>query len=115
MSNYLVVNIRHWIDENEDAAAPQLKSKVEFLKEVISFETSVVLGHRAFEPPLCRRRPGRKPCQAPLSTIMEETPQDPQVGKAIFWYCPACKDSGAVYGWKGLLCDLSEDDVIGHN
>ena len=114
MSGYLVVDIRHWLDENEEPGVPQLRSKVDFLKELITYETAFEAGMESFPLPICRKRPGRKPCKSPLRTMTEETWQG-VAGKVICWQCPKCKDSGMVYGWEGLMCDLSGHDFEGES
>lgn len=110
MSKYLVANIRDWLNEDEEPGLPQLKSKVDFLKGLITFETAFEAGIETFPTPLCRKRPGRKPCKTPLRTITEDEAKYVD-GKVIYWFCPKCEDSGMVYGWQGLLCDLSEHDL----
>lgn len=56
-----VIDIRHWLNESQDRpAVPQLKKKVEKLREIIVFASSV----ESFVPvksfPKCDKRPGRK-------------------------------------------------------
>jgi len=109
MGNNWVIDIRHWLDENENPAAPQLKKKVEKLKEIIAYETSMEAGTELFKIPRCWRRPKRKPCPGSLLTITEESPSNPDHRKAIFWRCPECEDTGTIYGWERLICDMSED------
>lgn len=109
MSNYFIINIRDWLDENEEPGLPQLKSKVGFLKELITFETALEAGIETFPMPLCRKRPGRKPCKNQLRTLTEDKAQGVE-GKVIYWQCPNCGDSGMVFGWERLMCDLSVHD-----
>ena len=112
MPGYLVVDIRHWIDEDENATAPQLKGKVKFLKDVIAYETSMEAGTELFPSPRCRRKPKRKQCEGHLFTLTEDDPLKPESEQIIWWQCPVCDDRGIVSGWKGLTCDMSDYDDV---
>ena len=99
-----VIDIRHWLNESQTGpAVPQLKKKVEKIKEIIVFATSV----ESFVPikyfPKCERRPGRKPCKGRLDAKMLSEDE-------IYWLCPICGDEGVVSGWKGLFWNVTIDD-----
>jgi len=85
---------------------PQLKKKVEKLKEIIVFATS----DNAVDPyesnVKCGRRPRRKPCMGYLT--IEMTDEDD-----IYWICPVCSDEGVVSGWKDLFWNVAIDDHNG--
>ena len=55
MSGYFVVDIRHWLDENEGQGVPQLKRKVDFLKELITYETDITHVVASASESKCRR------------------------------------------------------------
>ena len=102
-----VIDIRHWLNESQDGPAmPQLKKKVEKLKEIIVFATS----DNAVDPyesnVKCGRRPIRKPCMGYLT--IEMTDED-----EIYWICPVCSDEGVVSGWKDLFWNVAIDDHNG--
>ena len=46
MSNCFAIYIRDWLDENEEPGLPHLKNKVDFMKELITFETAFEAGSR---------------------------------------------------------------------
>ena len=57
-----VIDIRHWLNGSQDGpAAPQLKRKVEKLKEIIAFATSDNADNSYESNVKCGRRPGCKP------------------------------------------------------
>jgi len=100
-----VIDIRHWLNESRTGpAVSQLKRKVEKLKEIIVFATSV----ESFVPvgsyPKCWRKPGRKNCTGRL--IVEMAGED-----EIHWICPVCGDEGVVRGWKDLFWNITIDDM----
>jgi hypothetical protein len=76
---------------------------------LIAFEIAFEAGIETFPTHLCRKRSGRKPCKTPLGTITEDEASYVE-GKVIYWHCQTCEDSGMVYGWQGLMCDLSGYD-----
>ncbi len=99
-----VIDIRHWLNESHSGpAVPQLKKKVEKLKEIIIFATSV----EAFVPvksfPRCDRRPARKLCNGQLNIQVISDDE-------IYWICPLCADEGVVHGWKDLFWNIKIDD-----
>jgi len=103
----LVIDIRHWLNESQDGPAVlQLKKKVEKLKEIIVFATSV----KSFVPvksfPKCDRRPERKPCKGQLNVKMVSEDE-------IHWICPVCGDEGIIRGWKNLFWNVTIDDLEG--
>ena len=102
-----VIDIRHWLNESQTGpAVPQLKKKVDKLKEIIVFASSV----ESFVPvesfPKCDKRPGRKPCNGRLNIKMVSDDE-------IYWICPACGDEGVVRGWKDLFWNVTIDDFEG--
>lgn len=100
-----VIDIRHWLNESQSgAAAPQLEKKVEKLKEIIVFATSVESSIPVQSFPKCNRRPGRKPCQGRLDVHMTEDDE-------IHWFCPVCGDEGIIHGWKDLFWNITIDDL----
>lgn len=102
-----VIDIRHWLNESQSGpAVPQLKKKVEKIKEIIVFASSV----ESFIPvesfPKCGRRPGRKPCKGRLDVKMISDDE-------IYWICPVCGDEGVISGWKGLFWNINIDNFEG--
>lgn len=100
-----IIDIRHWLNESHTGpAVPQLKKKVERLKEIIVFASSVesFVPTRAF--PKCDRRPGRKSCKGKLDVKMISEDQ-------IHWICPVCGDEGIVSGWKDLFWNITIEDL----
>jgi hypothetical protein len=98
----LVIDIRHWLNEQEDGpAAPQLLRKVKKLAEIITWITSRDRGLPTGETPKCWRRPNRKPCKGTLKIQFE-------IDDRIHWLCPECEDEGLIDGWQGLIWDMSE-------
>lgn len=102
-----VIDIRHLLNESEDGpAVPQLKRKVEKLKEIIVFATSKETNYTDESNVKCGRRPGRKPCPGYLT--IEMTDED-----EIYWICPVCGDEGVVSGWNDLFWNVTIDDLEG--
>ena len=104
-----VINIQHWLDKTQTAAAvPQLRLKVKKLAEIITYATSFGTGIQINSAPKCWRRPGRKPCEGILDIHLDET------ASQIHWYCCICKDEGVITGWKDLIWDMSQLPVETH-
>lgn len=100
-----IIDIRHWLNDRMDGpGAPQLKSKVKKLTEIITFATSRECGFSVDESPKCWRRPQRKPCTGHLEIHLG--------GERIHWFCPVCEDEGIVHGWQGLMWDISDGGML---
>ncbi len=99
-----VIDIRHWLNEDQtEAAVPKLKNKVKKLTEIITYITALESDLVVGNPPVCWRRPGRKPCKTEL--YLSWTDDD-----RIHWKCPNCGDEGVLDGWHGLIWDTSVYD-----
>jgi hypothetical protein len=99
-----VIDIRHWLNESQDGpAVQQLKKKVEKLKEIIVFATSVKSRFPVKAFPKCDKRPGRKACNGRLDVEMVSDEE-------IHWICQICGDEGVVSGWKDLFWNVTIDD-----
>ncbi|RLB01866.1 MAG: hypothetical protein DRG83_09450 [Deltaproteobacteria bacterium] len=97
-----IIDIRHWLDETQsEPATPQLRSKVKKLGEIISYATSKAAGRQVGSRPKCWRRPKKKPCKGTLHIVLDTSK------KQIYWKCPVCGDEGVVYGWEGLIWDMT--------
>jgi len=102
-----VIDIRHWLNEAQSGpAVPQLKRKVEKLKEIIVYATSDLFGDTYESNVKCSRRPGLKACKGYLT--IEQTGED-----EIYWICPVCGDEGVISGWKDLFWNVAIDDQSG--
>ena len=102
-----IINIQHWLNESQTGpAVPQLKKKVERLKEIIVFASSAESFVSAESFPKCDRRPGRKPCNGRLDIKMVSDDE-------IHWICPVCGDEGIVSGWKDLFWNVTIEDFEG--
>ena len=102
-----VIDIRHWLNESLDGpATPQLKKRVEKLKEIIVYATSV----ESFVPVQsflkCDKRPGRKLCKGHLEVKVISDDE-------IYWICRECGDEGIVSGWTDLFWNVTIDDLEG--
>ena len=88
-----VIDIRHMLDDNQSGPAiPRLKLKVQKLGEIITYATSKEVGIFVGFPPMCWRRPSRKPCRGVLEIdLLPEADQ-------IYWECRRCGDVGMVTG-----------------
>ena len=97
-----LIDIRHWLDEETQSkeAVPQLKQKVKKIGEIISYATSVSANLPVDKPPVCWRRPNRKPCKGILEISLDQVDR-------IHWICPVCSDEGVISGWQGLIWDMS--------
>jgi len=104
------INIQHWLDETKTGpATPRLKSKVKKITEIITYLTSEMTGIHVDTPPMCWRRPGRRPCPGLLDVSF-----DPETGQ-IVWFCDECGDEGAISGWEGLIWDMTDvytNDIV---
>jgi len=102
-----VIDIRHLLNESGTrAAVPQLKKKVEKLREIIVFATSEQSDITYESNVRCNRRPGRKPCPGYL--VIEMTGED-----EIYWICPVCGDEGVLHGWEDLFWNVAKGNHEG--
>ena len=97
-----IIDIRHWLnDEQTGPAAPQLRSKVAKLAEIITYASARESDLLTGDPPKCWRRPNRRSCAGRLDIHFTEDDQ-------IYWICQKCGDDGTIDGWRGLIWDVSD-------
>ena len=95
-----VIDIEHWLNETQDGpAVPRLKLKVNKMKEVIIYATSVLANLKPESAPKCWKRPKHKPCTGEMDAWVCDADE-------IQWECSVCGDAGIVKGWTGLIWDM---------
>jgi hypothetical protein len=103
MGDTWITNMRHYLDENGNAAAMSgpAANLALFLGSIVGWVTS----HRAMQPDRtnvpCRRKPRRVRCVGEIVANLAGGPG------TISWHCPKCGDNGVVRGWEGTRWDRS--------
>lgn len=75
-----------------------------FAGRIVSFANLLPPGEVHGSGLPCRRRPRRRPCRGRLEVGREAGPPDD-----VHWYCPACRDSGTITGWRSTRWDITPD------
>ena len=70
---HLSVNIRDWLDDNDEPATPALRSKVLRIARLIEYGGTLERGEMRLTLVECSRRPGRKPCEGLLFVTKTRT------------------------------------------
>jgi hypothetical protein len=98
MGNTWVIDIRHYLDDDGQLAvkAGPARKIAEHMCEIVECVTRRPKDDGLIIPALCRRRPGRKPCNGLIQAGYSEA--DPQT---IIWECLFCGDKGSISGWQG--------------
>lgn len=74
-----------------------MKSKVDFLKELITFETTFESGIETVSTPFVPEKTGTKTLHDTIVDYFTEDGVKYVDGKVIYWLCPKCEGSGMVY------------------
>lgn len=94
---HLSVDIRDWLDDNDEPATPALRSKVLRIARLIEYGGTIQPGQMRLTLVECSRRPGRKACPGLL--LVEKTEED-----LLHAWCPACEDESiTISGWQDTL------------
>jgi hypothetical protein len=93
----LVVNIRHWLNEHDEPAAPQLRRRVWRIARLIEYGGTLKPGETRLTLIECSRRPKRKPCEGLLWVTKTEDDY-------LYAWCPTCQDESlTISGWQDTL------------
>ena len=102
MSDTWITDINHYLDDdgelNQDLPNQALSIALHICS-IVEWVTVLPYGGLYLTNVACRRSPGRRRC---TGTIHAHYSQEDD---AIIWYCPICRDKGAIYGWQGTLWD----------
>ncbi len=94
---HLVVDIRHWLNENDEPATPQLRRRVLRLARLIEYGGPLKPGETRLTLVECSRRPRRGACEGLL--WVTKTDDD-----YLYAWCPRCEeDSVTISGWQATL------------
>lgn len=94
---HLSVDIRDWLNDNDEPATPELRSRVLRLARLIEYGGTLKAGETRLTLVECSRRPGRKACEGLLWVM--KTEDDYLVAS-----CPVCEDETiTISGWQDTL------------
>lgn len=94
---HLSVDIRDWLNDNDEPATPELRSRVLRLARLIEYGGTLKAGETRLTLVECSRRPGRRACEGLL--WVTKTEDDYLVAS-----CPACEDETiTISGWQDTL------------
>ncbi len=107
MSNTLIVDFSHFLDENGDmaplpGAAERLFQQLAAIIIMATHPDSETLPE--YQVP-CRRRPQRKPCPGTIQADLDDETEE------IVWWCPICQDTGIISNWQETLWDMTDADI----
>ena len=94
---HLVVDIRHWLNENDEPATPQLRRRFLRLARLIEYGGTLAPGETRLTLVECSRRPRRVDCEGLL--WVTKTDED-----YLYAWCPLCEDETiTISGWQDTL------------
>lgn len=96
MAGSMSTDLRHFMIEDGILWAPDPKAD-RLLRYLLSIVDEVSLaeeGQMVFTSVRCRRRPGRKPCKAPIAGAW--TRDNGEI--SVVWECFECGDNGVIFG-----------------
>ncbi len=96
LASVLVVDIRHWLDENGclPAGPPALRRNALRMAQLIEYGGPLAEGHMRETLVPCRKRPARKACPG-LMWVVKEADQ------RIYGFCMVCRrDEVVISGWQ---------------
>lgn len=94
---HLSVDIRHWLNEHDEPATPELRSRVLRLARLIEYGGTLKAGETRLTLVECSRRPGRRACEGLLWVTKTED-------DCLVAACPACEDESiSISGWQDTL------------
>lgn len=94
---HLSVNIRHWLNDNDEPAVPQLRRRVLRIARLIEYGGTLKSGETRMTLVECSRRPGRQACEGLLWVMKTEDDY-------LYAWCPTCEDESlTISGWQDTL------------
>ena len=94
---HLSVDIRHWLNDHDEPATPQLRPRVLRIARLIEYGGPLRPGETRLTLVECSRRPSRKACEGLL--WVTKTEDDYLVA-----ICPTCEnESITISGWQDTL------------
>ncbi|MGA7303819.1 MAG: hypothetical protein WBW88_03045 [Rhodothermales bacterium] len=102
MSDYYVVDLQHFLDEDGMPSVdlhPRALTIVLHLGAIVEWMTVKAADEFELTNVNCRRRPERRRCPGQIIAYF-----DPD-SDVIEWECPCCGDGGSISGWEDTIWD----------
>jgi hypothetical protein len=96
MAGSMSTDLRHFMIDEEIFWAPnrQAERLLRYLLSIVDEVSLAPEGQSVTTKVKCRRRPGRKPCRAPVTGGW--TREGGEI--KVVWECPRCGDNGVIFG-----------------